>query len=54
MLPSYFDYIVVHLRQIVRLKPEIFVNFRPEPDPKSLARLTTPNVRVLVAVIIQS
>ena len=54
MLPSYFDYIVVHLRPIVRFKPEIFVNFRPEPDPKSLARLTTLNARVLVAVIIQS
>ena len=44
-LPSYFDYIFVHLRQKVRLrpeyKPEIFVNFRPEPDPKSPARLTT-------------
>ena len=24
-----------------RIKPEIFVNFRPEPDPKSPARLTT-------------
>ena len=24
-----------------RFKPEIFVNFRPEPDPKSPARLTT-------------
>ena len=37
MLPSYFDYIFVHLRQKVRLKPEIspevFVNFRPEPGP---------------------
>ena len=45
MLPSYFDYIFVHLRQKVRLspeiKPDIFVNFRPAPDPKSPARLTT-------------
>ena len=24
-----------------RIKPDIFVNFRPEPDPKSPARLTT-------------
>ena len=24
-----------------RIKPEIFVNFRPEPEPKSPARLTT-------------
>ena len=41
MLPSYFDYIFVHLRQKVCLKPAIFINFRPEPDPKSPARLTT-------------
>ena len=47
MLPSYFDYIFVHLRQKVRLKPELspenFVNFRPEPesDLKSQARFTT-------------
>ena len=48
MLPSYFDY--TFLRQKVsktkstsqaRIKPEISVNFRPEPDPKSPARLTT-------------
>ena len=25
----------------VRIKPETFVNFMPEPDPKSPARLTT-------------
>ena len=54
MFPICFDYIFVHLRQEVRLKPEIFVNFRPgpgpnptrkarlKPDPKSPARLTTP------------
>ena len=47
MLPSYFGYIFVHLKQKstsqARIKPEIFVKFRPEPeaDPKSLARLTT-------------
>ena len=45
MVPSYFDYIFVHLRQKARhrseLCPEIFVNFRPEPSPKSPARLTT-------------
>ena len=39
MLSSYFDYIFVHLRQKARLrariKPKIFVNFRPEPDPKT-------------------
>ena len=46
MLPSHFDHIFVHLRQKASLMPElirpvIFVNFRPEPDPKSPARLTT-------------
>ena len=41
MLPRYFDYIFVHSRQKARLRPKIFVNFRPEPDPKSPARLTT-------------
>ena len=39
MLPSYYNYIFVHLRQkgrfLARIKPKIFVNFRPEPDPKS-------------------
>ena len=37
MLPIYFDYTIVHLRQKstpqARIKPEIFVNFRPEPGP---------------------
>ena len=37
MLPSYFDYIFVHLGPKARLRPKIFVNFRPEPDPKSPA-----------------
>ena len=46
MLLGYFDYIFVHLSKTkstsqARIKPEIFVNFRPEPDPKSPARLTT-------------
>ena len=40
MLPNYFD-IFVHLKQKARFRPEIFVNFRPEPDPKSPAPLTT-------------
>ena len=35
MLPIYFDYVFVHLRQKstsqARIKPEMFVNFRPEP-----------------------
>ena len=52
MLPSYFDYIFVHLKQKARLRPELSPKFlstlgpnpartRPEPDPKSPARLTT-------------
>ena len=36
MLPSYFDYIFVHLKQKARLRPvfnsEIFVNFRTRPE----------------------
>ena len=31
-----------------RIKPEVFVNFRPEPDPKSPARLTTLSVRIVI------
>ena len=55
MLTSCFDYILVHLRQKVRLRPELHVSpiflstigpnparARPEPVPKSPARLTTP------------
>ena len=54
MLPSYFDYIFVHLRQKVRLRPELSPKFlstldpnrarirpEPEPDPKRPARFTT-------------
>ena len=44
MLQSYFDYIFVHLRQKARLRPKLspkFVNFRPKPDLKSPARLST-------------
>ena len=54
MLPSYFDYILVHLRQKVRLRPELSPKFlsalglnpartlpESELDPKSPARLTT-------------
>ena len=50
MLPSYFDYIFVHLRQKARLRPEFrpeilsaLAQTRPEPetDPTILARLTT-------------
>ena len=44
MLPSYFDYIFVRLRQKVRLRPElspkVFVNFHPKtgPNPNRKAR----------------
>ena len=46
MLPSYFDYIFVRLRQKARLRPELspkfFVNFRlkpcPNPNPTVKAR----------------
>ena len=41
MLPTNFDYVFVHRRQKARLRPEIFVNFRPEPGSKSPGRLTT-------------
>ena len=58
MLLRYFDYIFVHLRQKVRLRPELSPKFlstlgpnptrtRPEPDPKSPARLTTLEPLVL-------
>ena len=39
MLRRYFDYIFVHIRKKVRLRPKLspkfFFNFRPEPDQKS-------------------
>ena len=38
-LPSYFDYIFVHLKQ--KARPKFLSNFRPEPDQKSPAQLTT-------------
>ena len=40
MLPSYFVYIFVHLRQKARLRHVIFVNFRIEPslNPTRTAR----------------
>ena len=48
MLPNYFDDIFVHLRQKLRLRPELSPKFLstlgPNPartDPKSPARLTT-------------
>ena len=47
MLPFYFNYIFVHLRQKIRLRPDLNPKFlttlcsKPEPDPKSQAQLTT-------------
>ena len=35
MLPSYFDYIFVHLRQKVRFKPEILSTLGPNPTRKA-------------------
>ena len=40
MLPSYFDYIFVHLRQKARLRPELSPKFLSTLGP-NLARLTT-------------
>ena len=34
MLPSYFDYIFVHLRQKVRLRPELSPKFMSTSGPK--------------------
>ena len=40
MLPSYFDYIFVHLRQKVRLRPELSLKFLSNlgPNPTRKAR----------------
>ena len=40
MLPSYFDYILVHLRQKVRLRPELGPKFLSAlgPNPTRIAR----------------
>ena len=42
ILPSYFDYIFVHLRQKARLKPELSPKFLSTLGPNP-ARLTTLN-----------
>ena len=41
MLPSYFDYIFVHLRQKVRLRPQLSPKFLSTlgPDPPRLTTL---------------
>ena len=44
MLPTYFNYIFVQKGKKHASRPKYaqnFVNFRPEPDLKSQARLTT-------------
>ena len=48
MLPSYFEYIFVYVRQKARLRPELSPKLlstlgqtQPKPNPKSPARLTT-------------
>ena len=51
MLQRYFDYIFVHLRQKVRLRPDfkpgIFVNFRPEPGRNpNPTRKARPNLQL--------
>ena len=52
ILPSYFDCIFVHLRQKsasqARIKPEIFVNFRPESGPNP-TRKAQPYLQLWVA-----
>ena len=49
MLPSYFDYIFVHLRQKVRLRPELSPKFLTTlgPNPTQKAR---PNLQIWSAV----
>ena len=55
MLPSYFDYIFVHLRQKVRLRPELSPKFLSTsgPNPTRKARpdlqlcLTPPLLRTV-------
>ena len=43
MLPNYFDYVFVHLRQKLRLRPELSPKFLSTlgPNPKIPARRTT-------------
>ena len=42
MLPSYFDYIFVHLRKKVRLKPELSPKFLLTLDPNPAQTRTRP------------
>ena len=41
MLPSYFDYIFVHLRQKVRLRPELSPKFLSTLGPKPTRKART-------------
>ena len=45
MLPSYFDYIFVHLRQKVRLRPELSPKFLLSLGPNS-TRKAQPELQV--------
>ena len=50
MLLYYFEYIFVHLRQKsksqARIKPKLFVNFRPEP-----ARKARPDLQLCLELV---
>ena len=45
MLPSYFDYIFVHLRQKARLRPESSPKFLSTLGPKSLTGKARPDLQ---------
>ena len=49
LLPSYFNYILVHLKtkntSQARIKPKIFGHFRPEPGPNP-TRKALPDLKL--------
>ena len=49
MLPSYFDYIFVHLRQKVRLRPELSPKFLSTLGP-NLTRKAQPDLQLWINV----
>ena len=49
MLPSYFDYIFVHLRQQVRLRPELGSKFLSTSGPNP-TRKAFPDLQLWLAV----
>ena len=53
MLPSYFDYIFVHLRQKVRLRPDISPKFLLTLDPNP-TRKARPDLQLCLCDIISS